>query len=332
MKEGKHMNDTHNRIIDYLRISVTDRCNLRCRYCMPEEGLEDKTHSRMLSLEQIYRFVKIASQAGIRKVRLTGGEPLIRKNITSLVEKIANLSVIEDVSLTTNGILFPKMANDLKNAGLNRVNISLDTLDDRKFRYITRKGRLGDAIQAVHKALELNIKPVKINIVVIKGFNDDEILNFARLAYQLPVHVRFIEFMPIGDLDFYSKDKVLCIDSIKQIIEQQYKLVHGFDVKGDGPAKYVQIMGGKGSLGFISPMSDHFCGQCNRIRMTADGKLRGCLYDNNEIDLRLALYNNCNDQYLLSLFNKAILAKPEKHQMAEGWGKDNPRKMYQIGG
>ncbi len=326
------MIDTYGRRIDYLRISVTDRCNLRCRYCMPEEGIDDQGHSRMLSLEQIYRLVKVASQAGISKVRLTGGEPLVRRNITKLIENIADLSGIEDVSLTTNGILFPEMANDLKKAGLNRINISLDTLDKNKYQYITRKGQIDNALQAVQKALELNMDPVKINVVVIKGFNDDEILDFARLAYDLPVHVRFIEFMPIGDLDFHTQDKVLSIDSVKQIIAQEYQLLPGENVRGYGPAKYLQPQGGKGSLGFISPLSDHFCGECNRIRMTADGKLRGCLYNKSEIDLRLALYNNCNDEQLLTLFRRAILMKPGQHQMLDGWGKDNRRKMYQIGG
>lgn len=326
------MIDTHGRLIDYLRISVTDRCNLRCRYCMPEEGVEDQGHSRMLSLEQIYRLVKVASQAGISKVRLTGGEPLVRRNITTLIEKISNLSGIEDISLTTNGILFPEMASDLKKSGLKRVNISLDTLDDDKYHYITRKGKLNYALQAVYKALELNMDPVKINVVVIKGFNDNEIIDFAKLAYELPVHVRFIEFMPIGDLDFHTRDKVLSIDSVKQVIAQSYKLLDGANIKGDGPAKYLQMEGGKGSLGFISPLSDHFCGECNRIRMTADGKLRGCLYNKSEIDLRLALYNNCNDEQLLTLFRRAILMKPGQHHMLDGWGKDNRRRMYQIGG
>lgn len=326
------MIDKHGRQIDYLRISVTDRCNLRCRYCMPEEGVEDKEHSKMLSLEQIFRLVKVANRAGITKVRLTGGEPLVRKNITSLIANIASISGIEDISLTTNGILFTEMADDLKRAGLNRVNISLDTLNDQKYNYITRRGQVDGAVQAIHKALELGMDPVKMNVVVIKGFNDDEILDFAKLSYELPVHIRFIEFMPIGDLDFHSPDKVLSINSIKEIISEEYQLQDGIDIRGFGPAKYKHIEGGKGSLGFISPLSDHFCNKCNRIRMTADGKLRGCLYDKSEIDLRLALYNNCTDEQLLASFRKAILMKPDQHHMIDGWGKDNRRKMYQIGG
>lgn len=326
------MIDTYGRAIDYLRISVTDRCNLRCRYCMPEEGIEDLGHNRMLSLEQIYRLVKMATRAGISKIRLTGGEPLVRRNIITLIEKISKLPAIEDVSLTTNGILFTKMAEELKKAGLNRVNISLDTLQKEKYMYITRKGRIDQAVQAMYKALELNMNPVKINVVIIKGFNDNEILDFARLAYELPVHVRFIEFMPIGDLDFHTRDKVISVDSIKGTIAPEYNLVYGTDVRGYGPAKYVRIQGGKGTLGFISPLSEHFCGACNRIRMTADGKLRGCLYNKSEVDLRLALYNNFSDEQLLALFKKAILMKPGQHHMLDGWGEDNYRKMYQIGG
>lgn len=326
------MIDTYGRKIDYLRISVTDRCNLRCRYCMPAAGVDDKGHSRILSLEQIARLAKIASETGINNIRLTGGEPLVRKNIVYLVERIANLSGIEEVSMTTNGVLFPAMADELRQAGLKRVNISLDTLNPDKYHYITRNGQLGDAMSAVHKALELNMNPVKINVVVIKGFNDDEILDFADLAYKLPVNIRFIEFMPIGDLDFHTSDKCLSVSAVRKIIEQKYELDEDAEVKGYGPAKYAKPKGGQGSLGFISAMSDHFCGCCNRIRMTADGKLRGCLYNSSEIDLRLALYNDCSDEQLRSLFLKAILMKPEQHHMSEGWGQENRRKMYQIGG
>jgi cyclic pyranopterin phosphate synthase len=299
---------------------------------MPEEGIDDKGHSRMLSLEQICRLVKVASETGISNIRLTGGEPLVRKNIVSLVDRIASLPGIKDVSMTTNGVLFPAMADALKQAGLNRVNISLDTLNPDKYHYITRNGQLTNAMPAVQKALELGMDPVKINVVVIKGFNDDEITDFADLAYNLPVHIRFIEFMPIGDLDFHTPDKCLSISEVRGIIEQKYELLDGVEVKGYGPAKYVKIKGGRGSLGFISAMSDHFCGHCNRIRMTADGKLRGCLYNSSEIDLRLALYNDCSDEQLRNLFVKAILMKPEQHHMLDGWGKDNRRKMYQIGG
>lgn len=326
------MIDTYGRQIDYLRISVTDRCNLRCRYCMPAEGIEDQGHKQILSLEQIYRIIKAAGRSGISKVRITGGEPLVRKNITGFIKEISGLPEIEDISMTSNGILFLDMADELKQAGLNRVNLSLDTLENRKYRYITRKGDVEQAWRSVLKALELGMHPVKINVVVIKGFNDDEILDFATLAYEFPLHIRFIEFMPIGDLDFHTEDKVLSMEAVKNIVAQKYQMTNDIKVKGYGPAKYVRLRGGRGSLGFISPLSDHFCSECNRIRLTADGKLRGCLYNKSEIDLRLALYNNCSDEQLLTLFRKAIMMKPGQHHMLEGWGKDNPRKMYQIGG
>jgi len=326
------MIDGQNRQIDYLRISLTERCNLRCRYCMPEEGVEDVGHNRVLTLEQIFRLVRVATQLGFHKVRLTGGEPLVRKNIVKLIADIAGLPEIDDISITTNGILFADMAEDLKSAGLRRVNFSLDSLVNEKVSYITRGGQLADVKRAIFKALELEMHPVKLNVVAIRGFNDDEILDIAQLAYDYPLHVRFIEFMPIGDLSFYSPEKFISIDEIRAKIQQKYELSNGKDIMGSGPAKYYNIVGGKGSLGLISPISHHFCDKCNRIRLTADGRLRSCLYDSKEIDLKLALLNCSNDEQLLKLFTKAIEAKPARHQMQEGWGSENRRKMFQIGG
>ncbi|MHB8073674.1 GTP 3',8-cyclase MoaA [Desulfosporosinus fructosivorans] len=326
------MIDSHSRKIDYLRISLTERCNLRCRYCMPEEGVEDVGHNRVLTLEQIFRLVRAATQVGFHKVRLTGGEPLVRKNIVKLIADIAGLPEIDDISITTNGILFADMAEDLKSAGLKRVNFSLDSLVSEKVSYITRGGQLADVQRAIFKALELEMHPVKLNVVAIRGFNDDEILDIAQLAYAYPLHVRFIEFMPIGDLSFYSPEKFISIDEIRAKIEQKYELLKGKDIMGSGPAKYYNIVGGQGSVGLISPISHHFCDKCNRIRLTADGRLRSCLYDSKEIDLKLALLNCSNDEQLLKLFTKAIETKPGRHQMQEGWGTENRRKMFQIGG
>lgn len=326
------MIDSQNRQIDYLRISLTERCNLRCRYCMPEEGVEDVGHNRVLTLEQIFRLVKVATQVGFHKVRLTGGEPLVRKNIVKLIADIAGLPKIDDISITTNGILFADMAEDLKSAGLKRVNFSLDSLVNEKVSYITRGGQLADVQRAIFKALELEMHPVKLNVVAIRGFNDDEILDIAQLAYAYPLHVRFIEFMPIGDLSFYSPEKFISIDEIRAKILQKYELSNGKDIMGSGPAKYYNIVGGQGSVGLISPISHHFCDKCNRIRLTADGRLRSCLYDSKEIDLKLALLNCSNDEQLLKLFTKAIETKPGRHQMQEGWGTENRRKMFQIGG
>ena len=325
------MLDANGRNINYLRISITDRCNLRCRYCMPFEGVEKLGHSNILSLEAIARLVRVAAQVGIRKVRLTGGEPLVRKNVGQLVHYIREVSEIDDVSLTTNGSLFYGMAEQLKAAGLDRVNFSLDTLVGEKYKYITREGKLGDVTRAIDKALSLNLDPIKINTVLIKGFNDNEVLDFADLAFNNPIHVRFIEFMPIGDLQFWNRENIITSLETRNLIKQKYTLLEG-KVTGSGPAKYYKMEGGQGSVGFISPMSNHFCGECNRIRMTAEGKLRGCLYDKTETDLKLAMENGASDEELRSLFLKTINAKPEKHNMNAGWGAENHRKMYQIGG
>lgn len=326
------MFDSQNRKIDYLRISLTERCNLRCKYCMPEEGINNLGHKQVLTLEQIYRLVKIATQVGFRKVRLTGGEPLVRKNIAKLIGDIAGLPEIEDISITTNGTLFADMAENLQCAGLNRVNFSLDSLVYEKYNYITRGGQISDALRGIFKAIELDLSPVKVNVVAIRGFNDDEILDFAKLAYDYPIHVRFIELMPIGDLSFYSKDKFISIDEIRAKIEENYELANDKSITGSGPAKYYNIVGGNGSIGLISPISHHFCDKCNRIRLTSNGRLRSCLYSGKEIDLKLALLNSRSDEQLLKLFTKAIETKPGRHQMQEGWGSENDRKMYQIGG
>lgn len=326
------MVDTFGRKINYLRISVTDRCNLRCRYCMPEEGVPNLQHNHILSLEDLARLARVGARIGIRKVRLTGGEPLIRKNLVSLVENIASIPEIDDLALTTNGLLFADMAADLKKAGLNRVNFSMDTMVEERFQFITRRSGLDKVRAAIFKALELNMHPVKINTVIIRGFNDDEVMDFAELAYKYPLHVRFIEFMPIGDLLFWDKDKMVSSEEIQSILSSQYHLVPEKVVEGNGPARYYQLEGGTGSLGFISPMSHHFCQQCNRIRLTADGKLRGCLYDKQEIDLKQALLSGASDGDLEELFLKAIQRKPAGHQMNNGWGQENSRKMFQIGG
>ncbi|MBP2636321.1 MAG: moaA 3 [Firmicutes bacterium] len=326
------MFDNFARNIEYLRVSVTNKCNLRCKYCMPEEGIADIGHENILSIEEIGRLVRIGARLGIRKVRLTGGEPLVRKNIATLIADIAAIPKISDISITTNGMLFADMAEDLKKAGLKRVNFSLDSLDPDRFKYITSRGILKNVIRSISKAMELDMGPVKINMVVMKGANDHEILDFVELAKKMPLNVRFIEFMPVGDLPFYKTDRVVTVHDIRKIIEQKYELTKNVTIQGNGPAKSYQIRGGLGTIGFISAMSDHFCGECNRIRMTADGKLRSCLFSNNELNMKLALKNNASDDKIAEIFTKAIKEKPNRHHMNEGWGADNKRKMYQIGG
>lgn len=325
------MLDGQGREINYLRVSVTDRCNLRCQYCMPESGISHVGHNDILSLEEIARLVRVGASIGIRKVRLTGGEPLVRRNLSQLIQYINDIKEIDDIAITTNGVLFAPLAEELKAAGLNRINFSLDSMVAEKYRYITRSGNLTTVLNSIEKALALEIHPIKLNTVVIKGFNDDEIMDFTELAYKYPLHVRFIEFMPIGDLLFWHKDRLMTSQETKQRIEQKYVLEETCKIDGNGPASYYKISGGAGSVGFIAPMSNHFCAQCNRIRMTAEGKLRACLYEQGETDLRLALRNS-SDEELRQLFVATLNEKPRRHHMQTGWGEDNHRKMYQIGG
>lgn len=326
------MVDAFGRSVHYLRISITDRCNLRCRYCMPEDGVKNLGHANILSLEDITRLVRVGARVGIRKVRLTGGEPLVRKNVAGLVESIASIPEIDDIALTTNGFLFAELAEDLKRAGLKRVNFSMDSLREDRFAYITRREGLASVREAIFKALHLDMHPVKINVVIIRGFNDDEVFDFARLAYDYPLHIRFIEFMPVGDLLWWEPERVVTSEEIKGKLSVPYRLMAEKAVKGSGPARYYSMEGGAGSLGFISPLSHHFCQECNRIRLTADGKLRGCLYDQQEVDLKQALEAGASDSELEELLGKAIERKPARHEMQTGWGEQNYRKMYQIGG
>lgn len=324
------MEDTFQRQIDYLRISVTDRCNLRCRYCMPATGITMKTHEEILTLEEIFQVVKTATDLGFTKFRLTGGEPLVRKGLVTLIRKMASLPEIRDIALTTNGVLLPAQADQLKKAGLNRVNISLDTLRRERFRYITRVGDLEQVFQGMEAALQTGLTPVKINVVAVKGFNDDEILDFARLTMAKPFHVRFIELMPIGESQDFDQAKSLSIDHIKKTIAEEYELIPT-SLTGSGPAKYVKIPGGAGTLGFIGALSNHFCAQCNRLRLTADGKLRPCLHKNLEYDLKRVLRSGGGEEEIKAVFAQAIHHKPAQHSMEEeGWQQE--RIMSQIGG
>jgi cyclic pyranopterin phosphate synthase len=332
IKGEQLMLDAYAREINYLRISVTDRCNLRCRYCMPPHGIQNIGHANIMTFEEIVRLVKIAASLGIHKIRLTGGEPLVRRDIVNLIAEIAAVPKIDDIAITTNGLLFCDMAEELKRAGLTRVNFSLDSLNPRKFSYITRGGKLREVISAIMKALELGLKPVKINTVMLKGFNDNEVRVFTDLAYRLPLHVRFIEYMPIGDMPFSRQSRMISTEEIRAQIEQLYLLKAENTIQGNGPAQYFAIEGGKGTVGFISAMSNHFCDKCNRIRLTADGKIRGCLFDKKEFDVNYAIKHGASDQELLQLISEGIKSKPKRHQMNDGWGEDNERKMCQIGG
>ncbi|MGI6036884.1 MAG: GTP 3',8-cyclase MoaA [Limnochordia bacterium] len=319
--------DGYHRKIDYLRISVTDRCNLRCVYCMPAHGVKPKAHQDILSLEEIYRLAQVAVKLGISKIRITGGEPLVRKNITSLVANLAQIPGLVDLSLTTNGLLLADMAPDLKTGGLKRVNISLDSLKAERYRQLTRIGDLKEAWRGIEAALQVGLDPVKINMVVIQGVNDDELGDFARLTLELPLHIRFIELMPIGG---EPVGEYLSSAQIKERLEEEFTLQGVPGPNGAGPARYYQLPQAQGTIGFISPISDHFCQACNRLRLTPDGILRPCLGFDTGIPLRDRLRQGISDGELAELIGQAIAMKPQGHNLTTA----SPcrRIMSQIGG
>ncbi|HEY8875805.1 MAG TPA: GTP 3',8-cyclase MoaA [Desulfosporosinus sp.] len=323
------MQDQFQRDIDYLRISVTDRCNLRCKYCMPSEGVAWMPHEAILTFEEILRLMRLSTQLGFRRFRITGGEPLVRKEILSFLEEGAKLPGVEDLMITTNGLLLPEMAFDLKAAGVQRVNISLDTMDPERFHEITRGGDVSTVIKGVFRSLEVGLNPVKINVVVVRGFNTDELPSFLALAKQYPLHVRFIELMPIG-ISSEHRDEFVPIQEMKELLGLK-EYVPTQDILGGGPAEYVQPSGYKGSIGFISAMSRHFCNTCNRVRLTSDGKLRPCLHSKHEVNLRDALRNGSSDEAIKDLFSQAVWHKPAEHHMNEE-ALQGQRVMSQIGG
>ena len=323
------MQDQFKRNIDYLRISVTDRCNLRCKYCMPSQGVEWMKHEAILTFEEILRIMKISTQLGFRRFRITGGEPLVRTEILNFLQEAAKLPGVEDLMITTNGMLLPEMAFDLKAAGVQRVNISLDTMDPERFHEITRGGDVSKVIKGIFRSLDVGLNPVKINVVVVRGFNTDELPSFLTLAKQYPLHIRFIELMPIG-ISSEHRDEFVPIQEMKELLGlEEYVPTQG--IMGGGPAEYVQPKGYKGSIGFISAMSRHFCNTCNRVRLTSDGKLRPCLHSKHEVSLREALRNGSSDVAIKNLFSQAVWHKPAEHHMNDE-ALQGKRVMSQIGG
>lgn len=327
------MRDEFARDINYLRISVTDRCNLRCVYCMPPEGVTLMERDRILRNEEFLDIIRAAVKTGIRKIRLTGGEPLVRKGIIDLVRGIGSISAIDDLALTTNGVMLPQFAYPLKKAGLKRVNISLDTLKPERFREITRTGDLGQVWAGIRAARRVGLKPIKLNVVAMRGFNDDEIMDFVDLTKKLPLHVRFIELMPIGASDGWAIDKMITVPEILgRITAGGTELEAAKPVPGNGPARYFRVPGATGTVGFISAISDHFCADCNRLRLTSEGQLRPCLQSPLEVDLRTPLRAGQSEDELAGIISRTVAIKPEKHTMVtEGWH-DNTRVMSQIGG
>ena len=324
------LSDSFQRPINYLRISVTDRCNLRCVYCMPPEGIALMSHYDILSYEEIFTLVKAAAELGINKVRLTGGEPLVRAGLPDLVRMLADIETIDDISLTTNGTLLAKYAADLKDAGLMRVNVSLDSLQPERFRQITRCGDLEDTLQGIEAAGAAGLNPVKINMVVMAGVNDDELPDFARKTIDDGWHVRFIEQMPVNGEEPVAS-RLFSVSEMRKRIESLGKLEPWKTDVGNGPARYFRLPGAKGTIGFITPVTEHFCYQCNRLRLTADGKLRLCLLNEDEIDLKEPLRSGASVAELKTLIENAIAKKPQGHHLVPG-SNHKGRPFSQVGG
>lgn len=313
------MKDRFGRNITYLRISVTDLCNLRCKYCMPESGVESLRHSDILSIEEIVEIVKVASKNGIKKIRLTGGEPLVRRGFINLCKQISEINEIEDIAITTNGVYLKSMADELFENKVRRINFSLDTLIKEKYNDITRRNDFDKTMESLFYAIKKGFK-VKINVVLIGGFNDDEIQDFVNLANDYDLEVRFIELMQIGETANWSKDKFV---SNKIVLEKVPELE--FDGVS-GVAKIYKIKGQKGRIGLISPISCSFCEDCNRIRLTSDGKLKPCLHSKDEINLK-----GLSGEELEEVFKRGIFEKPEKHHLEDGKS-ESARDMNKIGG
>jgi len=331
MKDGEGpsgLRDRFSRVIDYMRVSVTDRCNLRCLYCMPGRGVRPIVRREILAYEEIVRILTVAASLGVNRVRLTGGEPLARKDFQTLVGKLSMIEGIEDITLTTNGTLLQEYAARLRDAGLKRVNVSLDSLRPERYREITRGGDLDVVLKGLKRAEDEGLTPVKINMVPVRGINDDEIPDFARLTIETSYHVRFIELMPIGET---SINEGLRIPG-EEVMERVRTLgeLTPVRVRRHGPAKYYRLPGARGVIGFISAMTHHFCRDCNRLRLTADGKLRPCLFSETEIDLKSPIRKGCSDDEIERLLRLAIEIKPEGHYIIER--ASGRRPMSRIGG
>jgi GTP 3',8-cyclase len=327
------LTDILGRTITYLRISVTDRCNLRCQYCMPPQGVSSRAHDDILRYEEIERLVQAAAGLGIKKVRLTGGEPLVRKGIVDLTAILARIPGITELTMTTNATLLARYAQDLAQAGLQRINISLDTLQAEKYAQITRGGRMEDALAGIAAAEAAGLTPLKINTVVMRGLNDDEIADMAGLTLTHPWHVRFIELMPLNKEAQTFDARSMRSQEVHAAIEAALGPLTpvGIARNGSGPADLYRLEGAQGTVGFISPVSEHFCASCNRLRLTADGRLRLCLLSDQEIDLKPLLRGGAEITEIQAALQQAIDAKPSGHRLAERILPQG-RTMSEIGG
>jgi len=325
--------DSYHRQMGSMRVSVTDRCNFRCVYCMPEEGLNWFESKKLLTFDEIERIVKIVVDMGVKEIRLTGGEPLVRKGLPKLIEKLSNIEGLEDLSLTTNGFLLREQAADLVAAGLKRINVSLDSMVREKFFKLVRR----DALHKVMEGLEElekypELRPIKVNVVAMKGFNDDEVIDFAKLARRKPYVIRFIEFMPLEADQIWKREDVLTGKEIRERINTYKKLVPIGKEDPSSTSKNYRFEDGIGEIGFINPISEPFCATCNRIRMTADGMFRTCLFSHVETDLRTPLRNGASDEELRQILLAAVKGKELKHHINDSSFRRTARTMSQIGG
>jgi cyclic pyranopterin phosphate synthase len=324
--------DGFNRPITYLRVSVTDKCNLRCIYCMPEGGLQWLRRDEILSYEEIAEIVRAAASVGVRAVRLTGGEPLVRRDLMRLVGSIAAVPGIEDIALSTNGLLLAEQLDGLVDAGLRRINFSLDTLRADRFEAIARRPGLDAVLRSVDAAIAAGLAPLKLNCVVMRGRNDDELADFAMLTVDRPIFVRFIEVMPVHENLQMQRDTYISSDEILERIAALGVLNPLPGPSGNGPARYFALAGAAGAVGVISPLSHDYCERCNRVRLTADGRLRLCLFGDHALDLRSPLRAGATTEQLAGLLRSAMLIKPERHHLRLGEAASRMRAFSEIGG
>lgn len=321
--------DALGRNINYLRVSVTDRCNFRCAYCMPQEDVQWLPHKEILSYEEILRIIRVFTLLGISKVRITGGEPLVRRDLIPFIAEVAQIPGIHDMAMTTNGSLLGEYAQDLKKAGLKRVNVSLDTLKPERFTKLSGCDALPRVLSGIAGAAQAGLTPIKINVVVMRDINTDELADFARMTLHEAYHIRFIEYMPFQSC-LEGKNSLFSVDEMKRTLAAS-----GFDTlipqaSGDGPAQNYKLPQGRGIIGFITPMTQHFCTRCNRLRLTADGRIKPCLLSNAEFDVKTLLRSGITDEDLRDFLRQTVRAKPARHQLDE-----QPvlqRGMSKIGG
>lgn len=326
--------DRYNRHLNYLRVSITDHCNLRCLYCVPDGRIPKLKHKEILTYEETLKLVGIASHLGITKVRITGGEPLMRKGIYRFLSELSKLKGLNDLSLTTNGVLLKENLIRIKDAGVNRLNISLDSLNPEKFKTITGYDHFKQTWQGIISAHEMGFAPIKINVVALKGINEDELVNFARLSQAYPFHIRFIEYMPVGISRIKTSNDHLLTPEIKRRLTNALGplLPIGKSIN-DGPAERCRLADAPGEIGFISAVSHHFCRQCNRLRLTASGQLRACLLSDRQEDLKTPLRAGASDHELAAIFLRATAHKAAQHQLTEeGCDSKINDQMSGIGG